>query len=232
MCAAGVVDATSYGTYLLILKIINIYLFGFWLILHYADISKIDMPFTKQKFLFFIFIFIFLLVEIVLEIVMFTSIDTNALVDCCGTLYSTTSTSILSKISSFGNSFVLMIFYTNLLSLIVFYYFKQKYIYTIVNFLFIVVSIISLILFFGTYIYELPTHHCPFCFLQKDYNYIGYLIYTLLFTGTFYGFSVAFIEDEKYLKRNYNISIIFNIFYALLVSYYPVAYYIKNGVFL
>ena len=40
MCAAGVVDATPYGTYLFILKILNIYLFGFWLVLHYLDIKK------------------------------------------------------------------------------------------------------------------------------------------------------------------------------------------------
>ena len=32
MCAAGVVDATQFGTYLFILKILNIYLFGFWLV--------------------------------------------------------------------------------------------------------------------------------------------------------------------------------------------------------
>ena len=38
-----------------------------------------------------------------------------------------------------------------------------------------IVSAISL------YIYELPTHHCPFCIVMQEYHYIGYLLYTLLF---------------------------------------------------
>ena len=41
MCAAGVVDATVYGTYLFMLKIMNIYIFAYWLVLHNEDIKRI-----------------------------------------------------------------------------------------------------------------------------------------------------------------------------------------------
>ena len=44
MCAAGVVDATQYGIYLFVFKIINLYIFGFWLVLNKADLSKEDLP--------------------------------------------------------------------------------------------------------------------------------------------------------------------------------------------
>jgi len=90
---------------------------------------------------------------------------------------------------------------------------------------------VSLIAFFGTYIYELPTHHCPFCFLQKDYYYVGYLIYILLFSGTFYGVAVGFVQS-KGNEKNYKISMIFITLYVVLVSLYPVFYFIKNGVWL
>jgi hypothetical protein len=92
----------------------------------------------------------------------------------------------------------------------------------------LLISIVSLIAIFGTYIYELPTHHCPFCFLQKDYYYIGYLIYITLFIGTFFGLATPFFNKNNY----YKISIIFIIFYTLIVTAYPVIYYFRNGVWL
>ena len=57
MCAAGVVDATPYGIYLFIFKIINIYLFGYWLLLHFKDIKDEKFSLTKTKFFIFIVAF-------------------------------------------------------------------------------------------------------------------------------------------------------------------------------
>jgi hypothetical protein len=33
------------------------------------------------------------------------------------------------------------------------------------------------------YIYENPHHHCPFCILKREYNYIGFALYAPLFVG-------------------------------------------------
>jgi hypothetical protein len=187
MCAAGVVDATEYGSYLLILKLINIYLFGLWLSIHYLDIKNPHLPYTKTKFEFFIIIFLFLALEIIIEVLMFNSIDIDKMVSCCGTLYSSSSNSAIGSIFSINQTLLLSMFYTNFLLIALFYYIKQLYLFAIANFTFIIFSLLSLIQFFGTYIYQLPTHHCPFCFLQSDYYYIGYILYTALFLGTFYG---------------------------------------------
>ncbi|HHD81049.1 MAG TPA: hypothetical protein ENK99_05625, partial [Campylobacterales bacterium] len=75
MCAVGVVDATNYGTYLLILKVLNIYLFGLWLSIHYLDMKNPNLPYTKIKFEFFTIAYWFLIAEIVLEFIMFYSIN-------------------------------------------------------------------------------------------------------------------------------------------------------------
>jgi len=47
MCGAGVVDATDYGNYLFILKVINLYLFAYWIVLHNEDIKDEKLAFTK-----------------------------------------------------------------------------------------------------------------------------------------------------------------------------------------
>ncbi|MEA3315256.1 MAG: hypothetical protein U9Q30_05315 [Campylobacterota bacterium] len=228
MCAAGVVNATDYGNSLFILKLLNIYIFGFWLILYNLNIKNELLPYTKIKYGLFIIAFILLLIEIILETTMFLSIDPTKLVDCCGVLYSASSVSYISYLFTTSPILLVSLFYINLFFIIIVYFYKQKEIYSLLSTLFLIISIITLIVFFGTYIYELPTHHCPFCFLQKDYNYIGYLIYITLYLGTFYGISVAFFKNKNYL----NISLFFIIVYTIIVSYYPISYYLNNGVWL
>jgi len=230
MCAAGVVDATVYGTYLFVFKIINIYLFAYWLVLHSEDIRDENQPYTKLKFGIFMVFFLFFISELLLEWVMFSSINIDKMVSCCGTLYSSSATSAISSILSIDSSILLGAFYLNFLFIVLFYFLKYRYLFALSNVLFIFISIISLIVFFSTYIYELPTHHCPFCFLQSDYYYVGYLIYTLLFLGTFYGLVVGFIQNN--MDRNYKMSFWLNSCYVVLVSLYPVIFYIKNGVWL
>ena len=233
MCAAGVVNATEYGTYLLMLKLLNLYLFGFWLTLHYLDIKNPNLPYTKIKFEFFIIAFLFFVVEIILEGIMFASINIEKMVSCCGTLYSSASSSAIGDILTINTPLLLGLFYGNFLLLLLFYFLRIKYLFALSNITFIIIALISLISFFGTYIYELPTHHCPFCFLQSDYYYVGYFIYTFLFIGTFYGIRSAIMEvlgEEK--AKSYTISLIFNTLYLLLVSAYPIVYFIKNGVWL
>jgi hypothetical protein len=229
MCAAGVIDATQIGTYLIVFKIINLYLFAYWLKLHNQDMMDKNQPYTKLKFGLFIGLFFLFMVEIALEAIMFSSIEIDKMVSCCGSIYSSSSTSTISTLFTLDTSLLLSIFYGNYLLIVLFYFLKNRYIFTMLNIIFIPVSLISLILFFGTYIYELPSHHCPFCYLQSDYYYVGYLIYFLLFIGTFYGLIVSFVKDTK---ASYIISLLFNSLYVILLSLYIAVYYIKNGVLL
>jgi len=229
MCAAGVVDATNSGMYLLVLKIINLYLFAYWLKLHNQDMEDKNQPYTKFKFAFFIGLFLLFLAEIILESIMFSSIEIDKMVSCCGSIYSSSSTSAISTLFMLDTSTLLILFYGNYLLIAIFYFLKKRYIFSILNIIFIPVSLISLILFFGTYIYELPSHHCPFCYLQSDYNYVGYLIYFLLFVGTFNGIVTTFVKESK---SSYKISLLFNSLYVILLLSYVLFYYIKNGVLL
>ena len=167
---------------------------------------------------------------------MFSSIEVDKLVSCCGTLYSNSTGSYLSSLYAFDNSIILGVFYSIFILLILSYFLKNDFLYVIFNLLFLIISLLSLIMFFGTYIYELPTHHCPFCMLQKEYNYVGYIIYIFLFLGTFYGFVPALknivLDIQEKQNYYYNISIIFSFIYVIIVSLYPLVFYIKNGVWL
>ncbi len=73
------------------------------------------------------------------------------------------------------------------------YYIKGKLggFFAVASGLFFLVACISFISFISLYFYELPTHHCPFCVLQREYGYVGYLLYAALLTGAVSGLGVG-----------------------------------------
>ena len=233
MCGAGVVNANEYATVLLFLKLVNLYLFAYWIVLDKQDMLDELQKHLKQKFTIFIALFTLLIFEIVLEYIMFNSIDVKDVVDCCGAIFSTNDNTYLSKALSLSPSLLLSLFYLNFSLLVVSAIFSMRYIFSLLNLLFIFISLLSLVAFFGTYIYELPTHHCPFCFLQQEYNYVGYFLYGVLFVGTFNGLVVGFVvfSKEEVLKR-YRVSILFNLIYLIVVTLYPILFFMRNGVWL
>jgi len=230
MCAVGVINSIDVGIYLLIIKLVNIYLFGIWLSLNSIDLTYENLKYTKLKYRLYLVLYISLLVESILIVDMFMSIDIDKIVSCCGTIFSSSSSQLMGTILQVDNRVVALIFTVSFISIIYFYFHRKKYLFGILNLLYLIVSLISLISFFSTYIYELPTHHCPFCLLQKDYYYIGYLLYILLFLGTFYGVLTLIKEILKErVESDYKRSIFFNSLYFLVVWSYPIFYIIKNG---
>lgn len=234
MCAAGVVSSVPFSEAMFFFKILNLYIFGFWLVLNRFDLKKENQPYTKLKFWLYIVGYILLLVEIYYEIDFFLSLDVGKLVSCCSTIFSAATKSSFSFIYSINKLYLVYAFYGVFLFSILAYILKNSIAILLCNVSFIFIAIVSLIMFFGTYIYQLPHHHCPFCVLKKDYYYIGYVLYVTLYIGTFYGISGAIMSmlEKKKEKFYYNISMIFNTIYTLIVSAYPIVYFMKNGVWL
>lgn len=233
MCSAGVIDSSSYGIPLVILKLVNLYFFGFWLIIHYGDLKFKDLRLTRFKFSFLIVASISIIFEIILEFLMFESIDLAKIAVCCGSLFSNASVSYLGILFEIDTWNYLYIFYLSFILLFVSFLKRHDYMYSFLNIIFITSSILSLIMFFSPYIYELPTHHCPFCILQKEYFYIGYFLYISLFLGTFFGIALIVSNMIGGQKRfYYNFSFFFICLYVAFVTYFPVSYYLRNGVLL
>ncbi|MEJ2373796.1 MAG: hypothetical protein P8Y16_08460, partial [Sulfurimonas sp.] len=142
MCAAGVVNATEYGVPLLILKMINLYLFAFWITMNAQDMKDEKQQYFKLKFILFIVASILLVVEITTEMVMFSSIDINSVVDCCGAIFSVTDTTYISEILS-QERLLTILFYSNFLLLVVFYILRKKVLYGFFNVMFVIIALLS-----------------------------------------------------------------------------------------
>lgn len=233
MCAAGIVGANEFGQINLALKILILFFISVWLIINSLDLKEKTYPFTKKKYFLYIFIFILSIIELFLDFSFLENISTKEPVMCCSVIFGVNNTG--SKIPfDLSISNLLIVFYllyilTTILSLQ-----KSSFLNLIINFMFLYIGYYAVTYFFSTYIYQLPTHQCPFCMLQKEYYFVGYFIWGTLFLGTFFGISSFILKTfiNKDLAYTYKYSLIFNTLFVFLCSFYVIRYYLVNGVFL
>jgi len=178
-------------------------------------------------------IFILVLVEGWLDFQYFSNIDLLRPVSCCSALFGQLEGA---NPLPFGLDIgkLLMIFYLLYALLMASLLTNQRWVVLISSVLFVVVSYYAVVYFFGTYVYELPTHKCPFCMMQKEYGFVGYLIWGSLFIGTFIAlvWSIMGLYTKSDMDGNKRISMALITIFVLVCSLYVAVYYLKNGVFL
>jgi len=205
MCAAGSLYVNSYGYPALILKIVNFLFAGVWLILNYTDNRAYDYPLIKKKYTLLLILTPLILTEMILQANYFLRLRPNIITSCCGSLFSIESGSLASEIGSLPGMPMKVVFYLSILwtgASGVYYYLKGKggYLFSSASVVAFFVSVISVISFISLYFYELPTHHCPFCILQKEYGYIGYPLYMALLGGAISGMGVGILMPFRNIK--------------------------------
>jgi len=232
MCGAGVISANSYGMPLLFVKLTTIFTLLLFLTLNSLDLKAKNYPYFKFKTWMLLLASVLIFAEVYLDISYFFNIDLSVPVSCCSALFGNLEGA---NPLPFGldTKALLIIFYTLYIASILALFLKNRVISVITLLLFLTISYYSIVYFFGTYIYELPTHKCPFCMMQKEYGYVGYFVWGLLFFGVFFGLIwaiIGFIKEQS--AKLANITILLLSLFVLLCSAYVAIYYIKNGVFL
>ncbi len=232
MCSAGVIGANAFGNPLLSLKILTLFFIGIWLIINHEDLKAKNYPYTRKKFWFFSLIFIMIAFSYALEIAYFTNISLEKPVSCCSVIFGFSGANSL----PFGLDTIMIvaIFYLLALLNILFIWQKQAFALALSSVGFLFVAYYAVTHFFGTYIYQLPTHICPFCMLQGDYYYVGYLIWGLLFLSVFFGISNGVLRGiiGKELEKFYSWAFISLMAFIMITGGYVVVYVLRNGVWL
>jgi len=205
MCAAGSLYANSYGYPTLILKLVNFLLVGIWLVLNYTDNRAHDYPLIKKKNLLLLVIAPLIVVETFLQGSYFIQLKPNIITSCCGSLFSGGNEIVRADIfalpiDAMKAFFFLSLALTGLSGLR--FYFKGTggHLFSGFSALTFVVSILSIFSFISLYIYEMPTHNCPFCVLQKEYDYIGFPLYLTLIGGVISGVGAGLLTSFKNIK--------------------------------
>ena len=233
MCAAGIIKANSYGNPLLALKIVILFLSGFWITINHLDLQAKTYPYTRYKFWFFLLIFLLMSFEIAGDFLYLSHIETSKPVSCCSVIFGQ-NTGANALPFGLDTSRLLILFGLLYLLIVSTTLLGMHSIVTLVNLLFLPIAYYAVVYFFGTYIYELPTHKCPFCMLQSDYYFVGYAVWGLLLGGVFVSIDYAlsnklFGQGSERLRW---ISLLLLTLFVLLCSSFVLLYYLKNGVFL
>jgi hypothetical protein len=192
MCAAGTLNVNEYGYPTILLKAVNFILVGLWLILNYTDNQASDYPLIKRKYAALLILTPLVLTETLLQGAYFLGLRAEVITSCCGSLFSGDNGSVASEIAALPQRPLMKAFYACMAATILpgfFFSIKGRAgaIFATMSVITFFISTASLISFISPYIYELPTHHCPFCVLQKEYTYTGYLHYIFLMGGVVFG---------------------------------------------
>ena len=235
MCAAGTLYVNDYGYPAVILKLVNFLLAGLWLILNYADNRGYDYPLIKKKYFFLLILTPLIFAETVLQSNYFLGLNPNIITSCCGSLFSVGERGFTSEVVTLPIIPMKILFYFAMSLTIAsgLYFYRQSkgaYFFSLASAITLLISLASILSFISVYFYELPTHHCPFCILQKEYGYIGYPLYLALLGGTISGMGVGVLmpfRNTKSLsevvpsiqKKLTVISLILFIIFAGIVTY-------------
>ncbi len=199
MCAVGSLTVNQYGYPTLLTKLALFVPVGIWLILNRADNHGFDYPLIKTKYLLLIALAPLQLLETLLQTLYFTGLTPDVITSCCGSLFSSSSASVAAEMASLPALPTLAAYFLFGIATVTtgFRYLRSDssgILFGVLTGIQFPVTLLALVSAISPYIYELPSHHCPFCILQKEYGHIGYLMYLLLLIGTVTGIGAAVLS--------------------------------------
>ncbi len=247
MCATGTLQANEFGMPALSLKLVGVFAYGCWLVLHKLDVSVESYPLVRIKYILLLVLLPLLLTDIVLQTLYLVNLNPEIITSCCGVIFEPESSRSVNLVESVEQKPFLILYYSvaawivlvgstlKKFNLKVLYYF-----YASVWTCFLVLGFIGITALFSSYIYAMPFHHCPFCILKKEYSYIGFALYGTLIPGAFFGMVTGVIpvlsridklEDSLHIfkKKAIYLSFVFLFLFLGLSSYHLVFYKLAGG---
>jgi len=196
MCAAGSLNVNRYGYPTLLLKIANCLLAGVWLIINFADNRGYDYPLIRVKYSLLMVLAPLVVLEALLQFGYFSGLHADVITSCCGSLFSVGKRSVGADLAGLPAIPMEWLFFGIMAATLAsgaFFCLKARggYFFSAASLLTFFIAAASLVSFICLYVYELPTHHCPFCILQKEYGYVGYALYATLLGGGIAGLGVG-----------------------------------------
>lgn len=249
MCATGALLANDFGMPALLIKLVGVFFYGFWIVLHQLDIRSEQYPLVRIKYIYLLFLLPIIALDITLQTLYIAGLKPDIITSCCAVVFSesgrggganlllsTSPTKLLwlfygtvTMLSVIGGT-LLIKHWNNLLGIL----------YATGWLWFFLLAMVTIITVFSSYIYAMPFHNCPFCILKPEYNYIGLAIYGTLIPATFFGITTAVVlplrrrEDlaepvSKFQHLAVKISLVLLIGFVCLTSYHYLIYMITGG---
>ena len=254
MCATGSFLANDFGIPSLIVKLVSVFLYGFWIVLHRLDISSYRYPLVQIKYYSLLCLCPLLLADIYLQSFFLAKLQPDIITSCCGIIFQEPSLGRLNLSPKMASQLATLFFYlcgTAIVAL-TFSLAREKThkrarlrkilysVLTISHLFFFPFGLWIITNFVSPYVYGMPHHRCPFCLLQREYLLIGYPLFIFLGLGVFLGISSGMAEligkkEELSTAASHfqavamKISSFLLFIFLLLCALFPAIYFIKGG---
>jgi len=247
MCATGALLANSFGMPALLVKIIGVFLYSFWIVLHKLDISAETYPLVTIKYIYLLLILPLLFADITLQTLYIAFLSPDIITSCCAVVFSSSTATGRNLLESFPQNILLVLYYSSIIALITMgYLLLKRWLLPLAAafsagwLFFLWLATVAIITVFSSYIYAMPYHNCPFCILKPEYHYIGFALYFTLIPASFFGLSTVLVEPfknkadlaapvTKYQRIAIKISLILLLLLAAISSYHYLLYTISGG---
>ena len=202
MCAAGSLKADEHGYPALLLGLVTAVLAGLWLILDRADEQGHDYPLIRVKYAALLFIAPLVLVQAWLLVAYFEGLRPEIITSCCGSLFSAAGRGAGADLAALQPRLAGALLYgvvggTATAAAAFVWRGRGAAMLAVLAGAALPVALAGIIAFVSPYVYELPTHHCPFCLLQREYHWLGYPLYATLFGGCVGGMGVGVLSPFR-----------------------------------
>jgi hypothetical protein len=189
MCAFGTFNASVYGFPALYAKIALFFVAVVWLAMNHADMKARDYPLTRRKYALLLLIAPLGLADAGLSLAYFADLKTDTLTSCCGSVFNPEKAGVGADAAALDPKTALALLFVSLGFTTALGWLADRRpvvaaSYGAVSAAFFAVALVAVVSAVSIYIYENPHHHCPFCLLKREYNYIGFALYVPLFFGT------------------------------------------------
>lgn len=198
MCAAGVLNANPLGEVTLMVRTASFLCCGIWLVVNKVDTQIWDFPLIRVKYAFLLFMGPLLIAEGTLQTMFLAGLDPQVLTSCCGVVFSTDSVSLKAEMAHLPPKLTAGCFYIGMgLTMIagtrLLRTGRSGLLYSLLSIAVFILALLALMAYFCLYVYESPSHHCPYCMLQREYHFVGYFFYAALLLGVIAGASIGLI---------------------------------------
>ncbi len=250
MCAVGTLSSNSHGFPLLDLKIISFFVYFIWLAINYLDNQIETCPLVRKKYLALMLIYPLAVVETILLFKFAFNLDPSVITSCCGSVYKEGMEGLGGSLAGASARVTLPLFFGIIILLLLnrFVYNRRnagtKLLGNFIEFAlwaaFFVSAIGVIISFISTYVYEMLSHKCPFCFIGAEHSYYGVPLYLSLFIASASGMTGALIgyidrpeifkERARLLRTKMDALSLWGMLAFVIIGFLPFAiYYIKTG---
>jgi len=193
MCAVGSLKANAWGMPALLTMLAGFFLAAAWLVLNHLDSLGWDTPLICGKYRLLLLLAPLALAQAVLLWLYYLNLNPEVITSCCGSLFGPASGGVAAEMAALPVATAMPLFFGGLLLTLavgVVFLARGRFdhhlgrLFGLLAGLHFPLALAAVVAFIAPYIYEQPNHHCPFCLLQAEHGYAGWVLYLPLFLGT------------------------------------------------